>query len=199
MYNRLYLQSVRSISLFGSLRAKNFYNSLEINPNATQAEIKEAYYKLSMMYHPDKNPGTEASAKFRDISEAYEVLRNVRLRKLYDKGLFLNRTSTIHDEEINKFYQSRQNRNKPPAPSGRTPIYDFDEWSKSHYGATLARDIERNKRREMARAKQFEDREDIKKEKVIFCVFILLVLAGILIFEQEDFDKVSDPFAVKKR
>ncbi|KAK9872011.1 hypothetical protein WA026_015257 [Henosepilachna vigintioctopunctata] len=184
-------QSCRSISLFRCVRAKNFYDSLEITPRATQAEIKEAYYKLSMIYHPDKNSRTEASQKFRDISEAYEVLRNVRLRKLYDKGLFPN-TSSIADDNINKFYKSRNNRSQQPA-TGRTPIYDFDEWSRSHYGATLARDFERKKRKQREAEIRFTDQEDIKKEKVAFCAFCLMMMAGYLFF-QEDFDKSLDDF-----
>lgn len=88
MYIKLFYQSIRKISLSRSLAATNFYDSLEISPGATQADIKEAYYRLSMKYHPDKNKGEEASVKFRQITEAYEVLRNVRLRRLYDKGNF---------------------------------------------------------------------------------------------------------------
>lgn len=72
---------------------KNHYNSLGLTKTATQADIKNAYYKLSKVYHPDKNQGhtldlrEQHSQKFRDITEAYEVLGNVRTRKLYDKGI----------------------------------------------------------------------------------------------------------------
>lgn len=65
----------------------NHYDSLGISSNSTQNEIKNAYYKLSMVYHPDKNQGNaEYAQKFRAISEAYEILGNVKSRKLYDKG-----------------------------------------------------------------------------------------------------------------
>lgn len=68
---------------------KNHYDSLGITPKATQNEVKTAYYKLSMIYHPDKNKDSvNALNKFRDITEAYEVLGNYKLRKLYDKGKY---------------------------------------------------------------------------------------------------------------
>lgn len=66
---------------------KSHYDSLEITPKATQADIKSAYYKLSKIHHPDKNQGcAEASRRFQEVSNAYEVLGNYKLRKLYDKG-----------------------------------------------------------------------------------------------------------------
>lgn len=66
----------------------NYYEALGISKNSTQGEIKAAYYRLSMLYHPDKNQGSESAAiKFREITQAYEVLGNFRLRRLYDKGI----------------------------------------------------------------------------------------------------------------
>lgn len=65
----------------------NYYDSLGISSNSTQEQIKAAYYKLSMMYHPDKNKGSESAAiKFREITQAYEVLGSHKLRRMYDKG-----------------------------------------------------------------------------------------------------------------
>lgn len=80
------IQRTFSIS---SVLAKSHYDALGISPKATQTDIKSAYYKLSMVYHPDKNKGsTDAAEQFRDISAAYEVLGNYKLRRLYDKGEF---------------------------------------------------------------------------------------------------------------
>lgn len=79
--------SVRTFSRTKHLaKSKNFYEDLEIPRTATQSEIKSAYYDLSMAYHPDKNKTEQAKTKFRLISEAYEVLGNVRTRRMYDKG-----------------------------------------------------------------------------------------------------------------
>lgn len=71
-------------------RRINHYDVLGLSPKSTQADIKAAYYRLSKIYHPDKNEGSdEAAQKFRSIAEAYEVLGNFRLRRLYDKGQIL--------------------------------------------------------------------------------------------------------------
>lgn len=73
-----------------SASSKNHYETLGVPRTATQQEIKDAYYELSKMYHPDKKKGCEYSAKkFRDITAAYEILKNYRIRKLYDKGWLL--------------------------------------------------------------------------------------------------------------
>jgi len=64
---------------------KNFYNILEVSENATQDEIKKSYRKLSLKWHPDKNPGNfEAVDKFQKINEAYETLEDEQKRREYD-------------------------------------------------------------------------------------------------------------------
>lgn len=78
-----------SIRFFSGSEAgrNNHYNTLGISKASSRAEIKSAYYELSMVFHPDKNKGCESAARrFREISAAYEILGNYRLRSLYDKG-----------------------------------------------------------------------------------------------------------------
>src|SRR5687768_1398851 len=66
--------------------AKDFYTTLGVGRKADEKEIKSAYRKLARKYHPDVNPNDKASeAKFKDVSEAYEVLSNPEKRKLYDQ------------------------------------------------------------------------------------------------------------------
>lgn len=65
--------------------AKSYYDILGVPKNATQEEIKKAYRKLARQYHPDLNPGDAAAAeKFKEISEAYEVLGDEKKRSEYD-------------------------------------------------------------------------------------------------------------------
>ena len=51
----------------------DYYNVLKVEKNATDEDLKKAYRKLAMKWHPDKNSKEEAEAKFKQISEAYEV------------------------------------------------------------------------------------------------------------------------------
>ncbi|KAH6623835.1 X-domain of DnaJ-containing-domain-containing protein [Chaetomium tenue] len=63
-----------------------YYDTLGVQPTATELEIKKAYRKLAIVHHPDKNPNDPtAHAKFQEIGEAYQVLSNDDLRKAYDK------------------------------------------------------------------------------------------------------------------
>ncbi len=66
--------------------AKDFYQTLGVPRKADEKEIKSAYRKLARKYHPDVNPNDKtAEAKFKEISEAYEVLSDSEKRKLYDQ------------------------------------------------------------------------------------------------------------------
>ena len=65
---------------------KDYYKILGVDKKAGQEEIKKAYRKLAVKYHPDKNQGNKtAEDKFKEISEAYEVLSKPENRKLYDQ------------------------------------------------------------------------------------------------------------------
>lgn len=65
---------------------KDYYELLEISKDASGDEIKAAFRKLAMKYHPDRNPGNkEAEQKFKEINEAYEVLKDDQKRAAYDR------------------------------------------------------------------------------------------------------------------
>ena len=64
----------------------DYYDLLRIKKGATEDEIKKAYRKLAVKYHPDKNQGDKsAEDKFKEISEAYEVLSDPEKRSKYDQ------------------------------------------------------------------------------------------------------------------
>ncbi len=65
---------------------KDFYALLGVSRSATADELKKAYRKLAMQYHPDKNPGDKkAEEKFKEISEAYDTLSDTKKRDIYDQ------------------------------------------------------------------------------------------------------------------
>src|ERR1051326_1767621 len=64
----------------------DYYATLEIGRSASEDEIKSAYRKLAMRYHPDRNNGSaDAEEKFKQITEAYDVLRDPNKRAAYDR------------------------------------------------------------------------------------------------------------------
>ena len=65
---------------------RDYYEVLNVSRNAGEDEIKKAYRKLAIKYHPDKNPDNKAAEeKFKEATEAYEVLRDSEKRSRYDR------------------------------------------------------------------------------------------------------------------
>ena len=67
-------------------RNPDYYKTLGVEKKATAEEIKKAYRKLARKYHPDTNDDAGAEEKFKEVSEAYDVLSDPAKRKQYDRG-----------------------------------------------------------------------------------------------------------------
>lgn len=140
----------------------------------------------------------EAAQKFREITEAYEVLGNFRLRKLYDKGIIHTAGDNYQRQEAppeeddpqSKFYKARMHKERPTA-TGRTPIYDFDEWTNAHYGGEFKRQ-QKLKRDSADRVLRKESgRRSIEQELLLIAImFIFLMVA--LGNKNRDVDRVSE-------
>lgn len=190
----------RQCLLMRSISTKSpskFYDCLEITPAATQNDIKSAYYKLSKQYHPDMNRSSEAASKFREITEAYEVLGNYKLRKLYDKGILHTAGKHYHTETVyeaqeeddaqTKFYKARMHRSKPTA-TGRTPIYDFDEWSKNHYGDNFEK-LQRAKKKYKEKLEKEQNHiHSLQKEYILLGILTVVITILIAIKETTHYD-----------
>ena len=64
---------------------KDFYKILGVSKGSSDDDIKKAYRKMALKYHPDKNKAPDAEARFKEIAEAYEVLSDPKKREIYDK------------------------------------------------------------------------------------------------------------------
>lgn len=78
---------------------KDYYKALNLQKGAAEDEIKKAYRKLALKYHPDKNKEPGAEEKFKEVAEAYEILSDPKKKDIYDKygedGLKMGKTSRL--------------------------------------------------------------------------------------------------------
>ena len=107
-------------NLIIGLLATDFYTLLNINRDASEKEIKKAFRKLSLKYHPDRNPGDDlAHQRYLEINKAYETLLNPEKRQIYD----------IYGEEGLDNEQHIQHHNRmPKGPNARLDLsVDLEE------------------------------------------------------------------------
>lgn len=116
----------------------DFYKTFGITREASEAEIKSAYRRLALMWHPDQNNNSkESEERFKEISEAYEILRNPEKRKVYDQRGFVDSDSTaeyerIIEELIREQYRSIERFGKGEARTGKA-----GSRVRYYYGTTL--------------------------------------------------------------
>ena len=146
----------------------NYYTILKVTPHATQDEIKQAYYKLSKLYHPDTNQSEKAHDYFTAINEAYNVLGNLSDRQKYDRGLSINIKPTQSARQPNTGQQSQHFH-------GKRIVYDFDDWMLKHNKEAMKR-----RKRNFAIKEQFEKRHvtsemDVFNRNIIIAAFLTLI------------------------
>jgi len=110
---------------------KDFYETLGVNKNASKEEIKSAYRKQAMQWHPDRNKSPDSEEKFKEINEAYEVLSNSEKKSAYDQfghaafdpnsGNFGGRTHTQQNGPFSYTWQSHT--------GGQSADFDFGGFS----------------------------------------------------------------------
>lgn len=91
---------------------KDYYQILGILSSASQIEVKEAYRKQSLKWHPDKNPGVDVTSVMQDINEAYKILKDEISRARYDR-------------EYDTFAQQNQH-NQTGAQQAKTTSWNYD-------------------------------------------------------------------------
>src|ERR1700694_3846895 len=79
-------ESVRQKNRQGLMAKRDYYKVLDVARNASEADMKKAYRRLAMKFHPDRNPGDhEAEEKFKEAKEDYEILSDSKKRAVYDQ------------------------------------------------------------------------------------------------------------------
>ncbi|KAG7322722.1 hypothetical protein KOW79_014068 [Hemibagrus wyckioides] len=188
--SRLYrTSSTEEIPLYKSRSA--YYDILQVSSNATQAQIKTAYYKQSFIYHPDKNAGSEhAMSRFSQISEAYSVLGNRALRKKYDSGILgeadirgPSRPTAAKETTSGFSGDATRSRHSPEVGVRAQNVFDFDTFYREHYGEQLQRQKHiRARLQEIQRQKEatLQDRKMGRMSEI--AVGIMLAVAAAILF-----------------
>lgn len=150
------IQPHRAIHLTNRLLKRNYYEILGVSKNASVKDIKKAYYQLAKKYHPDTNKGDpNASKKFHEVSEAYEVLSDDVKRKEYDTwgatseqmGMGMGRASKNAGYGHNWQYKSTINAEElfrkifGDAGFQSGAFGDFEDFAESKHGFGAAQEV----------------------------------------------------------
>lgn len=78
-------KSDQEVPCLAKPEGKDFYKVLGVSPDSNEDEIKKAYRKMALKFHPDKNSDADAEDRFKEIAEAYEILTDPKKRSIYDQ------------------------------------------------------------------------------------------------------------------
>ncbi|XP_059176654.1 dnaJ homolog subfamily C member 30, mitochondrial-like [Physella acuta] len=177
------VSNIYRLSSTASKSAFHYYDILGLKPSATQNQIKSAYYEKSKKYHPDTAQCVLDHSHFTEINEAYEVLGNIRKRRMYDRGVYNHghmsseRSSPEAEEDYTQAFRnaSQQQKRRPKAPRGHTKIYNFDDFYRQHYNV--------NRERKAAEFKAYQNYMEMKlkaeQEQNEFPVSSLIILCAL--------------------
>jgi molecular chaperone DnaJ len=108
----------------------NHYETLKVSPNASQAEIKQAYRRLAKIFHPDTNQGTANNEEIIRINAAYEVLSDTKNRRNYDQELQNSYQSKSYRQQR---AASAQTHYQATRQSGKDADEKVEEWLRLVY------------------------------------------------------------------
>ncbi|XP_071860202.1 uncharacterized protein [Bombus fervidus] len=187
-------QSILSLPTMANLatKTKTHYETLGLQPTATYNEIKSAYYKLTLKYHPDKNKSEFAKEMFNEISNAYDVLSKYETRKKYDRTQMI--TQDLQNLN-NKRYEMFKTKDIQLYRNQFTNTFNFDEWVQQHYSDAFQKNILLKERQNM---KDLENKYEVPNLLVALILFILVMIV-ILIRERVADMKYEDFKTEQKR
>ncbi len=156
------------------MKFKDYYKTLGVEKSATQEKIKSSYKKLAMKLHPDKNPDNkEAEEKFKDISEAYEVLGDKEKRAKYDSlGSSYNNFRNTGGSDDQFDFSNWANRNQ--AQSGKTTFGDYvnsgggiSDFFEKIFGNTYKQDQSSNSRLKPKKGQDYQTELELTLEEAL--------------------------------
>ncbi|HEY9833419.1 MAG TPA: J domain-containing protein [Stenomitos sp.] len=105
----------------------NHYNTLNISPKATSAEIKQAYRRLAKLFHPDSQNQAADPDKIREVNAAYEILSDPTRRRSYDEQLYASPSQTQFQNRQQRTADAQQNYQRH-RQTGQEADFQLNQW-----------------------------------------------------------------------